>query len=356
MDDLHRYHRQMLLPGVGEEGQRLLRESRVLIVGCGALGCAAADLIVRAGVGTVVIIDRDVVEPTNLQRQSLFDESDVAEGLPKAEAARRRLRRINSNVTVEAAVADFNAASAGRLAGVDSGRVPGVIIDGTDNFETRYLLNDLAVKHGVPYAYGGVIGTRGMAMTVLPGKTACLRCIFEEIPPPGSVPTCDTAGVLGPAVQIVAACQAGDALKVLLGRGDLVARSLLEFDLWSNRRRRVETEGLRDRAGCVCCGSRRFEFLEGGIAGATASLCGRNSVQVLPGRDARVDLQALAARLGPHGTFQATPFLVRGTLKRSSVSSGDGLGLTVFADGRAIVHGTDRPEVARSMYARYVGV
>ncbi|MEX2217901.1 MAG: ThiF family adenylyltransferase [Phycisphaerales bacterium] len=359
MHGLERYHRQMLLPGVGEEGQRRLAESSVLLVGCGALGCASADLLARAGVGRITLVDRDVVELTNLQRQTLFDERDAAEGLPKAEAAARRLRAVNSPIRVEAVVADFNSGNAERMV---REAAPAVLLDGTDNFETRYLLNDLAVKHGVPYCYGGVVGTRGMQMTVLPTATrergsCCLRCVFETPPAPGSVPTCDTAGVLGPVVAIVAACQASDAFKLLLGRADLLSPTLLEIDLWSNLRRRLDLSAAR-RADCPCCGLRGFEFLEGDAMSGTRALCGQIAVQVCPAgaaAGARVDLAGLAERLLPHGEFEVGRFFLRGELARERSPEGAPVGLTVFPDGRAIIRGTERVEAARSIYARFIG-
>ena len=348
----------MLLPDFGEEGQRRLSASHALLVGCGALGCAIADHVVRAGVGTLTIVDRDVVELTNLQRQVLFDERDAAEGVPKAEAARRRLAAINSAVEVGAIVADFSPANAERIVSDVSAPVS-VLLDGTDNFETRYLINDLAVKRGLPYVYGGAVGTHGMQMTVIPGRTACLRCVFEEMPPPGTAATCDTVGVLGPAVAIVAACQAADAIKLMLGRPDLVAPTLLEFDLWRNERRRLDLSSIGPRAECPCCGQTgggRFEFLEGRHTGLVVSLCGQGAVQVSPPATARVDLEALAARLRPHGAFTANRFLLRGTLDRERSGAGGSITLTVFPDGRAIVKGTETPEAARSIYAKYVGV
>lgn len=353
-DDLQRYHRQMLLPDFGEVGQRKLAEARSMLVGCGALGCAIADFLVRAGVGDVTLIDRDVVELTNLQRQTLFDERDAAEALPKAEAARRRLESVNSKVRIQAIVADLNAASAERIVRQSC---PQILLDGTDNFETRYLLNDLAVKHGLPYVYGGVIATHGMQMTVIPGKSPCLRCLFETAPPPGSMPTCDTAGVFGPVVSIVAACQASDAIKLLLGRPDLVSPALLELDLWSGQHRRLDMASAR-RPDCPCCGEERFEFLDGTTSGATVALCGQNAIQVSPPAAAgepRVDLAALAGRLSPHGRFEHTRFLLRGELSSPRAEGGSAYGLTVFADGRAIVRGTTKPEIARALYARFVG-
>jgi adenylyltransferase/sulfurtransferase len=301
------------------------------------------------------VIDRDFIETSNLQRQVLFDERDVAEGLPKAEAARRRLAAVNSAIRIEAVVADFNAGNAERILRDLLGGMPvaphrHVLLDGTDNFETRYLLNDLAVKHGIPYCYGGVVGTRGMQMTVVAGGP-CLRCIFETPPSPGSQPTCDTAGVLGPVVSVIAACQATDALKLLVARPDLTSKTLLELDLWNNERRRLDISNAR-RPDCPCCGERRFEFLSIANRTATAALCGQNAVQVYPysSGESRLDLVALAERLRSHGAFEVGRYFLRGELADSGQ-----LGLTVFPDGRAIVRGTDRVDVARGIYAKFVG-
>lgn len=367
--DLDRYHRQMLLPGIGVEGQSRLLASHAMLVGCGALGCVIADHLARAGVGTLTIVDRDVVELTNLQRQTLYDERDAAEGLPKAEAARRRLNRINAGVTVNAVVADFAPDNAEHILGGSSPlrlsvsqparRGGSLLLDGTDNFETRYLLNDLAVKHNLPFVYGGAVGTRGMQMTVIPGRTPCLRCVFPEAPPPGSTPTCDTAGVLAPAVGIVAACQATDAIKLMLGRADLIEPTLLEFDLWSTRRRRIDLSGHPRGGDCPCCGRREFAYLEGRYASAAVTLCGRGATQIAPSAGANgqtVDLPALASRLAPHGTFGVTEYLLRGTLERERTPGGEAVSLTVFPDGRAIIRGAPTPEAARTIYARYVGV
>lgn len=350
--DLHRYHRQMLLPGVGDEGQRRLLASHAVIVGCGALGCTVADLLARAGVGRLTIVDRDVVEITNLQRQTLFDESDAAEALPKAGAARRRLAAINSQVQVDAVVADFSPRNAERIVLGQDDAFPGVIVDGTDNFETRYLINDLSVKHVIPYAYAGAVGTRGMQATFKPGNGPCLRCIFPEPPPPGSTPTCDTAGVLGPVISIVAGAQAADAISILLGRPEGSATTLLDFDIWAAQRRRVD---LARDPDCPCCAHQKLDWLDGRRAGGTTSLCGRSAVQVLPAPGAPgPDLAALAERLRPHGAFTASRFLVRGRFEREQGELGP-CDLTVFADGRAIVGGTIRPEAARAIYAKYIG-
>lgn len=348
-----RYHRQEILPGVGAAGQARLASSHAAVVGLGALGCAIADHLARAGVGMLTLIDRDLVERTNLQRQCLYSEADAAEGLPKAEAARRRLSVVNSEVALRAHIADCTARNADALLTAEGGRRPDVLLDGTDNFETRYLLNDIAVRDGVPLVYGGVVATRGMQMTIRPGVGPCLRCLFEEPPAPGSQPTCETAGVLGPVVAIVAACQAADGLRCLLGQGDRIAPTLLEFDIWAGQRRRVDVGGAR-REDCPCCGQRRFEFLAGGGGSEVVGLCGQHAVQVSPA-GGTVDLGALAARLGAVGPVDARPFMVRFAVPGEEGEDGGGLSLTVFRDGRAIVSGTSRPERARSLYARFVG-
>ena len=336
----------MRLPGWDEAGQRRLAQSHAVIVGTGALGCGVADQLARAGVGHLTLIDRDIVETSNLHRQTLFSEADI--GVPKAEAARRRLAAVNSTIEIAPAIAHLDAANIGRVA-----RDADVIVDGTDNFETRYLINDYAVKHAVPYVYGGAVGTRGMAMNVLAGLAGfesmpCLRCLFPEPPPPGSQPTCETAGVLGPLISIVSGVQAAEAIKILLGQMDRVARTLLEFDLWEGVRRRVNLENARDPA-CVCCGQRRFEFLEAQEAPAV-SLCGQDAVQISGGPAGEINLAAIEAASKHAGhAIERTPFFLRLT------PSEDGLSLTVFPDGRAIVHGTADPGRAQAAYDRYVG-
>ncbi len=345
-----RYHRQQILPGVGEQGQRRLAETHAAVVGLGALGCAIADHLARAGVGTLTLIDRDLVDHTNLQRQCLYTERDAAEGLPKAEAARRRLAAVNSEITLHAHIADLTPANADGLLGS-----PNILLDGTDNFETRYLLNDIAVRDSIPLVYGGVVATRGMQMTIRPGQTPCLRCLFEDPPAPGTQPTCDTAGVLGPVVAIVAACQAADALRCALGQGDQIAPTLLEFDLWQGQRRRVDLANAR-RADCPCCGLRRFPFLEAGAGSTTLSLCGQRAVQIQPAVGAGpVDLGVLAERLAAAGAVDARPFMVRFVVPGERAEGGGNVVLTVFRDARAIVTGTSQPERARSLYARFVG-
>ena len=275
-----RYHRQMLLDGFGEDGQRRLGASHALVVGCGALGTVICDLLARAGVGRLTIVDRDVVELTNLQRQTLFDESDARDGVPKAVAAESRLKRINSSIEVRGIVADFTAANAELLAGDAN-----VILDGLDNFETRYLLNDLAVSRGVPYFYGGAVGTTGLAMAILPRvvgtnsrwpnelTTPCLRCMFPEAPPPGSSPTCDTAGVLASASMMIAAHECAQAIKAMVGDFAAIDRSILSIELWNNEIRRFEAGNAGPLKDCPCCGKREFIHLQGApIGGGDKSL------------------------------------------------------------------------------------
>lgn len=310
-----------------------------MIVGVGALGCVVADLLVRAGVGTITLIDRDVVEHTNLQRQTLFDEQDAAGGLPKAVAAERRLRSVNSEIVIRAKVADLRGRNASSLVPADAA----LLIDGTDNFETRYLLNDLAVQRRLPLVYGGVVASRGLNATFLPGR-ACLRCVFDDPPAPGSQPTCETAGVLGPAAAMVGARQASDAIAVICGRADLATRRIWSLDLHEGTCRAMDVPAARH--DCPCCARRLFEFLESD-GGDETSLCGREAVQVMPRTRVHLDLAGLSTRLAAIGAVQASEHMVRARI--------DSVELTVFADARAIVKGTTKPEVARSVYAKYVG-
>ncbi len=337
---MERYSRQILFEGIGEEGQRRVRAARVLVVGCGALGSAQAEMLARAGVGRLHLVDRDFVEESNLQRQTLFTERDARERVPKAVAAGRRLGEINSEVECVAEVADVNNSNVERLvAGCD------VVLDGTDNFATRFLLNDACVKHGVRWVYGAAVGSYGVTMTVLPRVTPCLRCVFPETPAAASAPTCDTAGVIMPVIAVVAAVQVAEALKLLAGREESLHRSLMQFDVWRNEWRRL---ALGERAPeCPTCVLGRYESLEAEAGDLATVLCGRHAVQVTPRAATRVDLDALAGRLRAAGEVKANPYLVR-------LKTGDHE-LTVFADARAIVRGTDDVNVARSLYARYVG-
>lgn len=338
--DTSRYQRQELLPQIGKAGQAKLAASRVLLVGCGALGCTIAEHLARAGVRDLRIIDRDVVEWTNLQRQVLFDEADAREGTPKAVAAGERLFRVNSEVVVSTIVADFHSASIGHAVGVD------VILDATDNVDTRYLINDVAVKYGIPWVYGACVGTEGRVMPVVPGRTACLRCVFPEPPAGSELPTCDTAGVLGPVASVVGSLQAIEAIRLLVGGPEAVRGALWSGDLWAGRARAIEAERNPD---CPACGRREFPFLAKPPAQST-TLCGRDSVQVRPAHPLRLDLAAAAGKLAGVGEVQQSPFLVRCRLPGEPA-----IQLTLFQDGRMIVTGTTDGDKARSLYARYVG-
>ena len=341
---LDRYSRQILYDRIGEHGQRKLMEARVTLIGCGALGSAIADTLVRAGVGHLRICDRDYLELNNLQRQVLFDEADVAADLPKAEAARRKLAKINSGVAVEAVVADVHPTNIERFA-----RDTDLLLDGTDNFETRYLINDVAVKTGLPWIYGAVIGATGLSMTILPGGKPCLRCVFESAPPPEMNPTCDTAGVLAPAVAVVAGIQCVEAFKILTGRLDELNRSLVSIDLWGSRMVNLNVGQGGDEGSCICCGQRRFDYLEGRSASTTTRLCGRDAVQINRPDGVRTDLAAVSAKLETvaAGSITRNRFLLRARV--------EGHDLTLFADGRAIIKGTADPERARTIYSRYIG-
>jgi molybdopterin/thiamine biosynthesis adenylyltransferase len=341
-----RYHRQLLLPQVGQSGQQRLNEASVLLIGCGALGTVIAEQLARGGVGTLRICDRDIVEMTNLQRQVLFDESDAHAGTPKAIAAAQRLSRINATVRIEPHVVDVHSGNIEELvAGRDGAARADLILDGTDNAEVRYLINDAAVKHDVPWVYGGCVGTSGRVMAIVPGTTPCLRCLFPEPPTPGELETCDTAGVLAPAAAIVASLQVVAAMKILLGHD--VAEELVTLDLWQTRVQTISTAGGR-RDDCPACGRRQFPFLDRSASGTTM-LCGRDAIQVLPPARTTLDPKLIASRLATAGPVESTPHLVRCTLSES------GLGLTVFPDGRAIIKGTTDSALARSVYARFIG-
>ncbi len=332
-----RYSRQILFSGLGEAGQESLLRGHAVVVGCGALGSFHAAALARAGVGRLSIIDRDYVEPANLHRQWLFEESDAADAWPKAAAAARRLERINSSIAVRGVVADLTAENAAEL--LDGA---GVILDGTDNFETRYLINDFAVSRGVPWIYGAAVGSYGITMPVIPGHTACLRCVYPD-PPAGPQPTCETAGVLNAIVSAVASLQVADALKILSGHAGLVCARITTIDVWEGGIRQIEAP-LRD-PDCPACGRGEFPFLEE-AARPPVRMCGRDAVQVHE-REGPIDLPELGARLQPLGEVRCSEFALRFLAPPYE--------LTVFPDGRAIVKGTTDPGVARSLYARYVG-
>lgn len=342
MNPLERYSRQMRFYGVGEAGQKKLLESRVTLCGCGALGTVLANVLVRAGVGFVRVVDRDFVETSNLQRQVLFDEADVIESLPKAEAATKKLRAINSSVTIEPIVTDIDRTNIETLCSdVD------LILDGTDNFEVRYLINDIAVKLGKPWVYGGCIGSHGQVLPIVPNKTPCLRCVFEAAPAPGETGTCETAGVLGPIVNIVASLQATEALKILTGHPEMLNPELTYMDIWENVHRRIKVAPLLGKVDCPCCRHRRFEWLDGAHGSQTTSLCGRNAVQVSHRVPGKLNFEEMARHLSLMGKVSFNKFLLKFDV--------DGFEFTVFPDGRAIIKGTNDEDKARTLYAKYVG-
>lgn len=339
-DELERYVRQIAFPGMGEAGQRALRNVSVTLIGCGALGTALANLVVRAGVGSLLIADRDFVELNNLQRQTLFDETHLARHLPKAIAAAERLRAINSEVAIAPHVVDVNPGNIERLIQGAS-----LVLDGSDNFEVRYLINDACVKLGIPWVYAGVIASSGMTATIVPGETACLRCLFPAMPPPGSVPTCETAGILASVVQVIAAIAAVEGLKLLSGRGAL-NRGLIAVDVWEHSYEQFESAGRRP--DCPACGLGRFDYLEAAIASRTTALCGRNAVQISVPGVGPLDLAAMAQRLAAVGQVTVNEYLLRLDV--------EGYEITLFPDARAIIKGTGQESVARTLYAKYVGI
>ena len=369
--DHDRYSRQVLFHGIGAEGQRRLQQAHAAIVGIGATGAATAGLLARAGVGCLTLIDRDFVEPSNLQRQVLFDEDDARDSLPKAEAARRHLARIDSSVTVAAHIADLVPANiATLLAGAD------IILDGTDNFETRYLLNDFCVQQSIPWIYAAAVGSYAATMNILPKSSlavvevrhserseephlrtersdvpasplssACLSCLFPT-PPSGNIETCDTAGILSTAVNLAASLQTTEALKFLTGQPHLMRRTLLSFDLWTGEHSEIST--AVPRPDCQICSLRQFNYLAG-IGRPHITLCGRNSVQIHE-HHRPIDLLALQTRLAPLSHIQnvrANTMLLRFDVPPHT--------LTVFPDGRALIQGTTDIALARSLYARFIG-
>jgi adenylyltransferase/sulfurtransferase len=334
-----RYSRQTLFAPIGKAGQEQLGQASVAIIGCGALGTGLANNLCRAGVGRLLIADRDYIELNNLQRQILYDEEDIEQRLPKAVAAVRRLGRANSQVRLEALVEDINAESVETLV-----KEVDLILDATDNFETRYLLNDACVKHGRPWIYSGVVASYGVTMNILPGVTPCLRCVFPEMPEPGTSATCDTAGVLNGIVAAITGIASTEALKILL-QSEKVSHEMFWMDVWENTSERIE---LPRHPACPTCGQHTYEFLETLSGPRSASLCGRNAVQVRGGRRGdRLDLATLAERLRPVGQVAQNEFLLRFLV--------DDYELTIFPDARAIIKGTDDEQVARSVYARYIG-
>lgn len=340
-EGLRRYTRQIVLLGIGVEGQQRLQQARVVILGVGALGTALASGVVRAGVGYVRLIDRDFIEEHNLQRQMLFDEDDIAANLPKAVAAAVKLQRVNSHITIEPVVEDVTPTNIERLI-TDCD----LVLDGGDNFELRMLLNDASLKHGIPWIYGAVIATHGVVMPVLPDDGPCFRCLLPDLPAPGTMPTCDTAGVLGTVPQLIAAFQVTEALKLLTGQRAALCRDLRYVDVWHNHYERVQV--AKGEVVCPACDEHRFEFLEGRHHTRSETLCGRDAVQVRPAGTARPDFAVLAERLAALGDIHHNAYLLRFAV--------EGCEMTLFQDGRAIIQGTSDAGVARSLYTRYFGL
>lgn len=339
-DPFDRYSRQILFAGIGREGQSRLAISRALIIGCGALGSAQAEALARAGVGKLRIVDRDFVESSNLQRQTMFTESDAGQRLPKAIAAARHLREINSDIEVEPEIADVNHSNVERLM-----QDCDVVIDGTDNFATRYLINDACVKLGMNWIYGAAVGSYGVTMTIRPKVTPCLRCVFPETPAAATAPTCDTAGVIMPIINIVAAIQVSEALKLLTGNEEDLHSSLMQFDVWRNDWRRISIG--QPVQNCPTCSLGRFETLQPENSEVAAVLCGRHAVQVSPAHPVRVDLTQLSKRLAPAGEVKGNDYLLR-------FRTGE-FEMTIFQDARSIIRGTDDISTARSLYAKFIG-
>lgn len=332
-----RYSRQILFRGVGTAGQQKLVAAKIVIVGCGAVGSALASLLARSGVGIMRIIDRDYVEASNLQRQTLFDEADASESLPKAIAAARKIAAFNSEIVIDPRVADLTPANIdSMLADV------ALVLDGTDNFETRYLINDFAVKSSLPWIYTAAVGSYGVTMNILPGETACLACMFPDLPS-GMFETCDTAGILNSAANLAASIAATEALKLLVGAETEFRRTLLSFDLWCNQRAEIAAD--KPRPGCRACDRHDFIHLAG-VGRPHITLCGRNSVQIHE-RHRPIDLAQMSERLKSHGTVKHTDFVLR--------FWHDPYEMTLFPDGRAIIKGTTDTAIARSLYARYIG-
>jgi molybdopterin-synthase adenylyltransferase len=336
-----RYSRQILFGQIGKSGQEKLSKSRVLLVGCGALGASHAEILARAGVGFLRIVDRDFVEFTNLQRQTLYSEADAKERLPKAIAARNRLAEINSEIEIEPIVADANHSNVENfIKDVD------LILDGTDNFQIRYLVNDACVKLNKIWIYGAAVSSYGTTLTIIPQQSPCLRCVFEEMPQAGSAPTCDTAGVIQPIISSVSAIQTTEAMKILTGNTEKLHKSLIQIDVWQNDWRKIKLGA--PNPDCETCAKGNFEFLEAEAGDFSAVLCGRDAVQIAPPARAQINLGHLADRLENLGQVKVNEYLLR-------FNVGD-LELTVFKDARAIIRGTDDVSTARSIYAKYVGI
>ena len=344
-ESFNRYGKQIRFPGLGIEAQKKIAQSRAVVIGCGALGSVSSNLLARSGVGQLVLIDRDFVELDNLQRQVIYNEKDV--GMPKAVVAEARLREANSTIDITSQVTDVNFQNIEQLLTDEDSR-PTVVLDGTDNFETRFLINDACVKHSIPWIYAGCLGAEGQSMTIVPGETPCLHCLMMDgPPPPGTTATCDSGGILSTIINVMSAIQVNEALKILAGLPDKTNRKLSVFDLWNNRMNSIDISSLREKVECPCCKLKSFDWLAGKHGSQPTILCGRNAVQVSYPDRKTVDLSQIATRLQALGDVEANPFLVRFQIEPYT--------LTIFQDGRAIVNGTEDISVAKKLYAQYVG-
>lgn len=342
-NELKRYSRQILFKNIGLKGQRRLRDKYAVIAGCGALGGVIANSLARAGVGRLKIIDRDFIDESNLQRQILFNEDDIRNDLPKAIAAQKRLQKINSNIVIEAIVSDINYSNAEELIkGAD------IVLDGLDNFETRLLLNDLCVKDNIPWIYGACAGSAGLSMNIVPSITPCLRCIFETLPPPGIVPTCETDGIIAPIANIIASIQVTEALKILTDNINSINKKLIRIDVWDGRYDKINVEDAKDASDCPVCKSGKFEFLTGDKGSLTTSLCGRNAVQIRHNDAKGVNFRNIAQRLHHIGDVRYNDFMLKFKIDRYEI--------TLFDDGRAIILGTNDAAAAKTIYTKYIGM
>ena len=342
MDFSERYTRQILFPGIGPGGQAALARSRMVVIGCGGLGSAHLETLVRAGAGHIRLIDRDFVEESNLQRQAMYIERDAAQRVPKAIAAAEHLGQINSQTCLEPIVIDVNYENVEELiSGAD------VVLDGTDNFEARFLINDACIKKGIPWIYGAAVGSYGLTMTIVPGETPCLRCVFEEMPQPGTGPTCDTAGIIMPILSMISAIQTTEAIKLAVGRRGELHGSLIRVDAWDFEIACIDITKLKGTTDCPACCRLDYEYLRGAGRQVTTTLCGRNAVQISKAGSTEIDIQRLAERLEPLGEVHYNDFLLRFLI--------DGYEMTVFRDARSIVKGTSDASVARGLYSRFIG-
>jgi len=340
---LERYTRQILFQHIGKERQKVLMNSSAVVIGCGALGTVSSSYLTRAGIGQIRIIDRDFIEESNLQRQILFDENDISENFPKAIAAQRKLQDINTKIKIEAIVTDINYSNIEELTeGAD------IIIDGTDNFETRFLINDFCVKNNISWIYGACIGSRGLVMNIIPHETPCLRCVFETMPQIGSFPTCDTAGIIGPIAGIVASLKVAEAIKILLGDYELINRALIEIDVWNTKFKQIDVSGLKEVNNCPTCKLHSYKFLEAVDGVMTTFLCGKNAVQVMSRNSGNIDLEHLEHRLRSVSDVSRNAFMLKFKVKDHE--------FTVFPDGRAIITGTADSSTAKNLYSKYLGM